>query len=144
MSRQRRKLKCTSDNRDRTFVNVTYAHRLLRWEARQSGDHCETFVRKPRAWAPAAFRCDVMNHYVLECFWLLGESIGETPMHTFEQCILSDSAESLCPHFAPLIVKCGILCKTKVLSRRSEEGCDCEGLQPESPRHPAECNTMRT
>lgn len=30
------------------------------------------------------------------------------------------------------------------VANRLEEGCDCEGLQPESPRHPAERNAMRT
>lgn len=30
------------------------------------------------------------------------------------------------------------------VANRLEEGCDCKGLQPESPRHPAERNAMRT
>lgn len=36
------------------------------------------------------------------------------------------------------------ICKNDGVANRLEEGCDCEGLQPESPRHPAERNAMRT
>lgn len=36
------------------------------------------------------------------------------------------------------------ICKNDGVANRLEEGCDCEGLQPESPRHPAGRNAMRT
>lgn len=65
-------------------------------------------------------------------------------MQTFEQYVLSDSAPAGCVHFIQLRVIYSTYAKNDGVANRLEEGCDCEGLQPESPRHPAERNAMRT
>ena len=76
---------------------------------------CETFVREPQSWVPVAISlwCNgPLNPGMLSS---TSEASRETPMQTFEQCVLSDSAPAGCVHFIQLRVKCSTYAKTTVL-----------------------------